>query len=55
MKAGGQFHELSGAPLKEMQTIGDQLVSDWINNSASRGLDGKKLVDQARNLIKKYE
>ena len=55
VKAGGQFHELSGAPLKEMQTIGDQLVSDWINNSASRGLDGKKLVDQARNLIKKYE
>ena len=55
VKAGGEFHELSGAPLKEMQIIGDQLVGEWISKSGSRGLDGKKLVDAARNLIKKYE
>ena len=55
VKAGGEFHDLSGAPLAEIKTIGDQLVADWISNSASRGLDGKKLVDTARSLIKKYE
>ena len=55
VKAGGEFHDLSGEPLAEIKTIGDQLSADWIANSASRGLDGKNLVDTARNLIKKYE
>ncbi len=53
--AGGEFHVISGAPLKAMKDSGDKIVSEWIKSSGERGLDGASLVKTARNLIKKYE
>jgi len=53
--AGGEFHELSGDALKEMKDAGDKLISQWIKDANSNGLDGDKLVSTARKLISKYE
>ena len=53
--AGGEFHELSGDALKEMKDAGDKLVSQWIKDANSNGLDGDILVSTARKLISKYE
>ncbi|MCP4071608.1 MAG: TRAP transporter substrate-binding protein [Hyphomicrobiales bacterium] len=54
-KAGGEFHEISGAPLDEIKAAGDKLVEKWIADANAKGLDGKMLVQTARDLIKKYE
>ena len=53
--AGGEFHELSGDALKEMKDAGDKLISQWIKDANSNGLDGEMLVSTARKLISKYE
>ena len=53
--AGGEFHELSGDALKEMKDAGDKLISQWIKDANSNGLDGDTLVSTARKLISKYE
>ena len=53
--AGGEFHELSGDALKEMKDAGDKLISQWIKDANSNGLDGDMLVSTARKLISKYE
>ena len=42
--AGGEFHELSGDALKEMKDAGDKLISQWIKDANSNGLDGDTLV-----------
>ena len=53
--AGGEFHELSGNALAEMKSAGDQLITDWIADANSKGMDGAKLVRTARELIAQYE
>ena len=55
VKAGGEFHTLSGAPLAEIKKAADQVIQDWIKDANSKGLDGQKLYDTAKSLIKKYE
>jgi TRAP-type C4-dicarboxylate transport system substrate-binding protein len=55
VKAGGEFHTLSGAPLAEIKKAADQVIQDWIKNADSKGLDGQKLYDTAKSLISKYE
>ena len=52
---GWEFHELSGDALKEMKDAGDKLISQWIKDANSNGLDGDMLVSTARKLISKYE
>ena len=54
-KAGGQFHTISGAPLDEMKSVGEQLTKDWIAKANAKGLDGAMLVKTAQELIRKYE
>ena len=53
-KAGGEFHELSGAELDEMKAAGAALVDAWIEKANGDGLDGAALVETARSLVAKY-
>jgi TRAP-type C4-dicarboxylate transport system substrate-binding protein len=53
--AGGEFHEISGAPLDELKSAGNKLVDDWIKQAGDNGLDGAALVETARGLIAKYD
>jgi TRAP-type C4-dicarboxylate transport system substrate-binding protein len=53
-KAGGEFHELSGAELDEMKAAGAKLVAAWIEKANGDGLDGAALVETARSLVAKY-
>ena len=53
-KAGGEFHELSGAELDEMKAAGATLVDAWIEKVNGDGLDGAVLVKTARGLVAKY-
>jgi len=53
-KAGGEFHELSGAELDEMKAAGVTLVDAWIEKANGDGLDGAALVETARSLVAKY-
>jgi TRAP-type C4-dicarboxylate transport system substrate-binding protein len=55
VKAGGEFHVLSGAPVAEIKKAGDEVIQDWIKKANSKGLDGQKLYDTAKSLIAKYE
>jgi len=55
VKAGGEFHILSGEPVAKIKKAGDEVISDWIKDANSKGLDGQKLYDTAKSLIKKYE
>jgi TRAP-type C4-dicarboxylate transport system substrate-binding protein len=55
VKAGGEFHILSGEPVAQIKKAGDEVISDWIKDANSKGLDGQKLFDTAKSLIKKYE
>lgn len=55
VKAGGEFHEMTGAELVEMQQAGAKLVDDWIEQANSDGLDGAMLVQTARALVAKYD
>lgn len=54
-KAGGQFHEMDGAALDEMKAAGEQVTQQWIQQANEKGLDGAALVQEARDLIAKYE
>ena len=53
-KAGGEFHELSGAELDEMKAAGATLVDAWIEKANGDGFDGAALVETARRLVAKY-
>ena len=53
-KAGGEFHELSGAELDEMKAAGATLVDAWIEKANGDGLDGAALVETARSLVAEY-
>ena len=54
-KAGGEFHEMSGAELEEMKAAGAKLVDAWIEQANAKGMDGAKLVETARSLVAKYD
>ncbi len=53
--AGGTFHEMDGEALAEMKAVGDQVIEAWIEQANEKGLDGAALVQEARDLIAKYE
>jgi len=55
VKAGGEFHMLSGKPLAEIKKAADEVIQDWIKDTNSKGLDGQKLYKTAKSLILKYE
>jgi len=54
VKAGGEFHMLSGKPLAEIKKAADEVIQDWIKDTNSKGLDGQKLYNTAKSLILKY-
>lgn len=54
-KAGGEFHEISGAELDELKATGEKFVADWIKQANDNGLDGAMLVETARGLVAKYD
>ena len=53
--AGGQIVTLSDDLVAQLREIGDAQTSAWIEEAASKGLDGQAMVDEARALIAKYE
>ncbi|CTQ61155.1 MAG: TRAP transporter substrate-binding protein [Roseibium album] len=53
--AGGEFHEISGAELEQLQATGDAFVEAWIAEANEKGMDGAMLIDTARNLVTKYD
>lgn len=53
--AGGQIHELSGAPLAQMKAVAEEITKDWISKAENKGLKGQDLISKAKKLITKYE
>jgi len=53
--AVGEFYEMDGAALDEMKVVGEKVVQQWIEQANAKGLDGAALVQEARDLIAKYE
>ena len=54
-QAGGQFFQLSGDSLNRIKLVGAKMTEAWILSANKNGLNGKKLVEEAQTLIKKYE
>ena len=52
---GDAFYFIEGEELKRWQEIGDRVTRKWIEESNKKGLNGASLVEEAKNLIKKYE
>ncbi len=52
-KSGGEINELSKQATKEFDALGEKVVLRWIDEVSSKGIDGQKLVDEARKAIKR--
>ncbi len=50
---GGKVHKLSQEEMAKFDKIGEQVVQKWIDEATSNGIDGQKLVDEARKAIAK--
>ena len=50
---GGEVIKLSSKSMDEFNAVGETVVQRWIKDANSKGIDGKKLVDEARKAIKK--
>lgn len=52
--SGGEITELSSEVMKEFDALGEKVVSRWIKEVEKRGIDGQKLVNEARKAINKH-
>jgi TRAP-type transport system periplasmic protein len=52
---GNTFNTISMDELKNWQAAAQTVTDDWIKDLDKRGLDGKALVNSARELIAKYD
>jgi TRAP-type transport system periplasmic protein len=52
---GNTFNTISLDELKNWQNAAQTVTDDWIKDLDKRGLDGKALVNNARELIGKYD
>ncbi len=53
-KSGGEVIKLDAATLDEFDKLGEGVVSRWIEEANSNGLDGQALVDAARASVTKH-
>ena len=51
--SGGKVNELSKSATEEFDALGEKVVQRWIKEVSSKGIDGRKLVDEARKAIKR--
>jgi TRAP-type C4-dicarboxylate transport system substrate-binding protein len=51
---GGTFYNLPDAEYKRWVKATDGVDDDWMKDVANKGADGKKLIEEARALIKQY-
>lgn len=54
IKAGGEVVKFTPKQWQEFETIGQKVVNQWIKEVNNKGINGKKLVDEARKSIKKF-
>ncbi len=52
---GGEVVKLNAEQMKKFNEAGQRVVTRWINEVNAKGLDGQKLVDEARRAIKENE
>ncbi|MAL80309.1 MAG: C4-dicarboxylate ABC transporter substrate-binding protein [Sneathiella sp.] len=50
-KSGGEIIELDADAKAAFDTAGEKVVAKWIEEANSRGIDGKKLVEEARKAV----
>ncbi len=55
VERGNTFNTISMDELKNWQKAAQTVTDDWIKDLNKRGLDGKALVNSARELIQKYD
>lgn len=55
MDRGNTFNTISLEELKNWQTAANSVTQEWIKDLDKKGLNGKALVDSARQLIRKYD
>ena len=51
---GGTFYNLPDAEYQRWVKATDGVDDDWMKDAANKGVDGKKLIEEARALIKQY-
>lgn len=52
--SGGNFYNLPEAEYQRWVKATDQVDDDWIQQANAKGADGRKLLDEARSLVKQY-
>ncbi|MBL8387952.1 MAG: TRAP transporter substrate-binding protein [Hydrogenophaga sp.] len=55
LKAGNKITELDVAEVQRWRRTASTVETDWVNEVKAKGIDGAKLVSEARSLIGKYE
>ncbi|MFP5466473.1 MAG: TRAP transporter substrate-binding protein [Gammaproteobacteria bacterium] len=55
IKAGNKMTELEPAEVQRWRRTASTVESDWIKEVGAKGIDGARLVSEARALISKYE
>lgn len=53
--SGDSFYTIRGEELRKWRLITNKVRNTWIKEMSAKGIDGKELIDEAENLIKKYE
>ncbi len=52
---GNVIYQLSGAEYKRWVKATDNVDDEWVKEATAKGADGKKLLEEARALVKQYE
>ena len=52
---GNTFFTLSEAELQRWMKATENVDDDWVKDVTAKGADGKRLLEEARTLIKQYE
>lgn len=52
--SGGIFYNLPDAEYQRWVKATDQVDDEWVKEAAAKGADGRKLLDEARALVKQY-
>jgi len=53
-KSGGEIVQLDAAAKGTFDEVGGKVVARWVSEVSDRGIDGQKLVDEARKAIAKH-
>jgi TRAP-type C4-dicarboxylate transport system substrate-binding protein len=53
-KRNNRFNTMDGPELDKARTATQPVIDAWVKAATAKGLDGKKMLDEARALIAKY-